>query len=199
MAEKKKKVQKGKQEAAKKVTGAKPKTTTAKINTPKTATAKTNTPKPTAAKKPVKPTEAKKPAATPKATKPAKSPAAKAAAPKKSEAKKLPPKVNKILNSLKHSDEEELTISEERPIIIKKTEKPKKPKLSQFKLKRVTQKGGVTVFDGARLGKTFATMEEATAYAVDVMVRTGEIVEVSRTDRQVTHTFKPQQQQSKKK
>ena len=47
-----------------------------------------------------------------------------------------------------------------------------------------------TVWDGTRGGKTFATSNEAVAYSNDIMRKSGEIVAVTLTNKQVTHTFK---------
>lgn len=93
--------------------------------------------------------------------------------------------------ALKHSEAFENGTGGDKPIIIKgKGAAPKYKRSSRRELQRVARVGGYTVFDGPRTGKTFATPQEAKAYAVDVLVRTGEIVDVQKTDRQVTHTFK---------
>lgn len=49
-----------------------------------------------------------------------------------------------------------------------------------------------------RSGKTFATEQEAKDYAADMYTKTGKVVLVSPTDRQVTHTFKPEEEKKKK-
>lgn len=138
--------------------------------------------KPSAPKKtPVAP---KKPAAVQKPAKPA--------APKKPAAAKAPK-----LKPIKHSDEYENGTGGDKNHIIVVGKKQQKPRASRRELKRV-RSGGYTVFDGKRAGKTFATPSEAANYAVDVLLRTGEAVPVERTDRQVTHTFRPEEQKKKK-
>ena len=117
---------------------------------------------------------------------------AKPAAPKKPTAAKAPK-----LKPIKHSDEYENGTGGDKNHIIVVGKKQQKPRASRRELKRV-RSGGYTVFDGKRAGKTFETAEEAANYAVDVLIRTGEAVPVERTDRQVTHTFKPEEQKKKK-
>ena len=60
-------------------------------------------------------------------------------------------------------------------------------------------KGGFTVWDGLqRTGKTFETKQEADDYADDFYKKTGIKVSVTSTRRNVTHTFRPEQQRKKK-
>jgi len=143
----------------------------------KTTKAQPKTPKKT-------PATPKKPATVQKPAKPA--------APKKPTAAKAPK-----LKPIKHSDEYENSTDGDKNHIIVVGKKQQKPRASRRELKRV-RSGGYTVFDGKRAGKTFETAEEAANYAVDVLIRTGEAVPVERTDRQVTHTFKPEEQKKKK-
>lgn len=143
----------------------------------KTTKAQSKTPKKT-------PATPKKPATVQKPAKPA--------APKKPTAAKAPK-----LKPIKHSDEYENGTGGDKNHIIVVGKKQQKPRASRRELKRV-RSGGYTVFDGKRAGKTFETAEEAANYAVDVLIRTGEAVPVERTDRQVTHTFKPEEQKKKK-
>lgn len=152
------------------------------------ATGKTTGKKRTPAAKPSAPKKTpaapKKPATVQKPAKPA--------APKKPAAAKAPK-----LKPIKHSDEYENGTGGDKNHIIVVGKKQQKPRASRQELKRV-RSGGYTVFDGKRAGKTFETAEEAANYAVDVLIRTGEAVPVERTDRQVTHTFKPEEQKKKK-
>ena len=152
------------------------------------ATGKTTGKKRTPAAKPSAPE--KTPAAPKKPTTVQKP--AKPAAPKKPTAAKAPK-----LKPIKHSDEYENGTGGDKNHIIVVGKKQQKPRASRRELKRV-RSGGYTVFDGKRAGKTFETAEEAANYAVDVLIRTGEAVPVERTDRQVTHTFKPEEQKKKK-
>lgn len=132
--------------------------------------------KPSAIQKPAEPSKTIKPAATSKP-------------PKKSDKPKLTP--------IKHNDADENKIGGESPVLILRGKKHPKPRASRRELKRVAKVGGYTVFDGARAGKTFATLEEAKNYVIDVLMRTGEIVQVAKTDRQITHTFRPEEQKKK--
>ncbi len=147
--------------------------TTGKKRTP---AAQPKTPKKT-------PAAPKKPATVQKPAKPA--------APKKPTAAKA-----SKLKPIKHSDEYENSTDGDKNHIIVVGKKQPKPRARRRELKRV-RSGGYTVFDGKRAGKTFETAEEAANYAVDVLIRTGEAVPVERTDRQVTHTFKPEEQKKK--
>lgn len=128
-----------------------------------------------------------KPSKQPKPSAPKKTPAA----PKKPTAAKAPK-----LKPIKHSDAEENKIGSVSPIIIKRESKPQPPR--HRVLKRVAKSGGYTAFDGARAGKTFATPSEAANYAAYVFACTGKVIEVAPTSRQVTHTFKPEEQKKKK-
>ena len=72
-----------------------------------------------------------------------------------------------------------------------------KPK-TQNELRHVV-KGVFTVWDGLqRTGKTFETKQEADDYADDFYKKTGIKVSVTSTRRNVTHTFRPEQQRKKK-
>lgn len=94
------------------------------------------------------------------------------------------------LKAIKHDDNFEQSVGLDKPIIIKKAAKPKLA--ARKELRRVAKSGGFTAWDG-RTGKTFGTEKEAKDYAADLMKQTGEIIPVSRTDRQVTHTYKAEQ------
>ncbi len=148
-----------------------------------------------------KPSKQPKPSAkaTGKTTGKKRTPAAKPSAPKKTPAAPKKPTAAKApkLKPIKHSDEYENSTDGDKNHIIVVGKKQPKPRASRRELKRV-RSGGYTVFDGKRAGKTFETAEEAANYAVDVLLRTGEAVPVERTDRQVTHTFKPEEQKKKK-
>lgn len=133
------------------------------------------------AKKTVKPA-AKKTASKPKGSTKPKTPAVKRAPKVKSEKKPA------VLKTLKHNEKYELGTDESLPIIIKRSG-AQKPKRAKKELRRVARTGGYTVWD-ARAGKTFATQKEASDYAADVFKRTGEVVAVTKTERQVSHTFK---------
>ena len=125
-------------------------------------------PKPAAPKK--EPTDAKKPASV-----------------KKSAADKL----------LMHSDKDEMKADSKKPLVINVGNA--KPKPVPKVLRRVAKSGGYTAWDDVkRSGKTFATEQEAKDYAADVLKKTGKIVPISPTDRQVTHTFKPEEEKKKK-
>lgn len=139
----------------------------------------------------------KKKKTTPKAKNPKKSeakktgkqPKAKATTPNKTPKPKAAEKAPK-LKAIKHDDKFEQSVGLDKPIIIKKTAKPKLA--ARKELRRVAKSGGFTAWDG-RTGKTFETEKEAKDYAADLMKQTGEIITVSRTDRQVTHTYKAEQ------
>ena len=133
---------------------------------------------------------------TGKSDKPKKAqPAGKQSAAKKASAPKVPTaKQPGVLKRIRHDEQYEQGTGGEQPIIINK--KDKKPHASRRELRRV-KSGGYTVYDGARAGKTFATEKEAANYAMDVLLRTGEIVDIARTDRLVTHTFKAEDKQEK--
>lgn len=97
---------------------------------------------------------------------------------------------------LKHSDKDEMTISGEKPIVINGANAKQKP--IPKVLRKVAKLGGYTAWDDIkRSGKTFATEKEAKDYAADVLKKTGKIVPVSPTDRQVTHTFKAEEKNKK--
>ena len=83
---------------------------------------------------------------------------------------------------------------------MKKDDKKKKmPRAAQSKSGKPSKQPKPSAkATGKTTGKTFETAEEAANYAVDVLLRTGEAVPVERTDRQVTHTFKPEEQKKKK-
>ncbi len=123
-----------------------------------------------------------------KASKPAK---ATASAPKKTSKPKTTPK----LKPIKHDDKFEQGVGSDKPIIIKG--RAAKPRLTARKeLRRVAKSGGFTAWDG-RTGKTFETEKEARDYAADLLKKSGEVIPVSRTDRQVTHTYKAEQRNAK--
>lgn len=131
-----------------------------------------------------------------KAKKPEPKPITKVTAPRAAKKPTKPKTVRK--NDLKHSDKDELIIGTDKPIIVlgKGAKKPKPGNKKQ--LRKVSQKGGYTAWDG-RTGKTFATAKEAQDYALDFLKNTGRIIQVTPTDRQVTHTFLAPEEKSKKK
>ena len=148
--------------------------------------------------KPKKPAESKKPA-TPK-TATAKKPAvnresnrldskSKTTSTKKPAQLKLPKELR--MTSKEHDDYEKgITGEPLLPLGLK----PKTKK----ELRHVV-KGGFTVWDGLqRTGKTFETKQEADDYADDFYKKTGIKVSVTSTRRNVTHTFRPEQQRKKK-
>lgn len=147
---------------------------------------------------PKAPTEPKKPA-TPK-TATAKKPAANRESnrldskPKTTSAKKpAQPKLPKELRmtSKEHDDYEKGITGE--PLL------PLGLKPKTNKELRHAVKGGFTVWDGLqRTGKTFKTKQEADDYADDFYKKTGIKVSVTSTRRNVTHTFRPEQQRKKK-
>lgn len=104
----------------------------------------------------------------------------------------------KTVKTIKHDENfERDTVGNGKIFVIKG--KPKEKKRRRFKkLRRAGQHGGYTVWD-ARTGKTFATESEAIGYAAEVFVLTGEIVPVTLTDRKITHTFKDENENEKKK
>lgn len=122
-----------------------------------------------------------------KAQKPIKQEKAKTTEPKKI----TKPKTASKLKPIKHDDKFEQGIGLDKPIIIKGNATKSKP-VSRKELKRVARMGGFTAWDG-RTGKTFETEKEAKDYAADLTKKTGEVITVSRTDRQVTHTYKAEQ------
>ncbi len=125
-------------------------------------------------------------------------PAGKRAEPKPDKTKKpvKSPK-KRVADPLKHSDTEEMKESKVTPLILN-VGKPKTKPLSKV-LRRVAKTGGYTAWDDVkRSGKTFATEQEAKDYAADMYTKTGKVVLVSPTDRQVTHTFKPEEEKKKK-
>lgn len=146
---------------------------------------------------PKAPTEPKKPA-TPK-TATAKKPAANRESnrldskPKTTSAKKpAQPKLPKELRmtSKEHDDYEKGITGE--PLL------PLGLKPKTKKELRHAVKGGFTVWDGLqRTGKTFETKQEADDYADDFYKKTGIKVSVTSTRRNVTHTFRPEQQRKK--
>lgn len=99
---------------------------------------------------------------------------------------------------LKHSDkDEEMQDLKITPVIINLGGVKAKP--APKVLRRVAKTGGYTAWDDIkRNGKTFATEKEAKDYAADLLKKTGKIVLVSPTDRQVTHSFKPEEKINKK-
>lgn len=99
-------------------------------------------------------------------------------------------KARKALKTIAHDEQFELGVGLDKPIIINGKAARGSKRASRRVLKRAASLGGYTVFDGARAGKTFETRQEAAAYAADVLIRTGETVPVTKTQRQVTHTFR---------
>lgn len=101
---------------------------------------------------------------------------------------------DKQLKAIKHDENYELGKGgAEKPIIVKKNKaQPAAPKRGKKELRRVARSGGYTVWDG-RTGKTFATPKEAKDYALSEFIKTGELYDISKTDRQVSHTFKAEQ------
>lgn len=98
---------------------------------------------------------------------------------------------------LQHSDKDEMNVAGEKPIVINGANV--KPKPVPKVLRRVAKSGGYTAWDDIKKnGKTFATEQEAKDYAADVRKKTGKIVPISPTDRQVTHTFRPEEEKKKK-
>lgn len=98
---------------------------------------------------------------------------------------------------LMHSDKDEMKADGKKPIIVNGQNAKAKP--APKVLRRAGKKGGYTAWDEVkRKGKTFATEKEAKDYAAEVKRKTGKIVPVSPTDRQVTHTFKAEEADKKK-
>lgn len=164
-------------------------------NAPKAAIAQ---PKKTADKLTVKTTPAQ-----PK--KAAQKPAVKRSEPKPAAPKKEPTGVKKPASTKKsaadkllvHNDKDEMKVDSKKPIVINGANA--KPKPVPKVLRRVAKSGGYTAWDDIkRNGKTFATEQEAKDYAADILKKTGKIVPISPTDRQVTHTFKPEEEKKKK-
>ncbi|MBD5585520.1 MAG: hypothetical protein HDQ88_10590 [Clostridia bacterium] len=125
-------------------------------------------------------------------------PAGKGSEPKPAEPKKAPSaKKNGADRLLKHSDKDEMSLTGEKPIIL--NAKNAKPKIAQKVLKRAPRTGGYTAWDEIeKKGKTFATPQEAQDYAQEVTRKTGKVVPVTFTNRQVTHTFRPEEEKKKK-
>lgn len=173
----------------KKKQNSKKKTTTAAKKPSKQAKLKTKPAAKSAAKKPTAKSAPKRKRAV-KAAKPLKS----KTVPKKTETKKITSKkaTNSKIKTLKPDRNFENGTDGESKIIIingKKKADNKQTRRGRKRLKRVANIGGYTAWDG-RTGKTFATEKEARDYAVDVFIRTGEIIPVTKTQRQVSHTFK---------
>ena len=142
------------------------------------------TEKATVARAPKKTVTPKKPSEQ----KPAANPAKAKTPPKKPAAAKLP---FKKLTGKEHDNfENGVTGAAPLPLGLK----PKTVK----ELRHVV-KGGFTVWDGLqRTGKTFETKKEADDYAEDFFKKTGIKVSVTSTNRNVTHTFREEQQRKKK-
>lgn len=169
-----------------------------KIPTQSGPVASAKAPKKTAAKPAAKTTTAQ-----PK--KVAQKPAVKRSEPKPAALKKEPTGVKKPASVKKsaadkllvHNDKDEMKVDSKKPIVINGANV--KPKPVPKVLRRVAKSGGYTAWDDIkRNGKTFATEQEAKDYAADVLKKTGKIVPISPTDRQVTHTFKPEEEKKKK-
>lgn len=141
---------------------------------------------------------AKKPEKAVKAKPVEKKPTAKAGTAQNRAVKAKQPSKPKTVkkNELKHSDKDELIIGTDKPIIV--LGKGAKKLNRKKELKKVSQKGGYTAWDG-RTGKTFATSKEAQDYAMDLLKHTGRLIQVTPTNRQVTHTFLAPEEKSKKK
>lgn len=140
--------------------------------------------------------------AVPKAPKTATSkPAGKRSAPKPAETNKSLTAANKPTVAkndvpdikLKHSDKDEMNLGGVKPVIIKPTVVKPAPKV----LRKVGKKGGYTVFDKLA-GKTFETEKEAKDYALNLLKTTGVMAPIRATDRQVTHSFLPENEAKKK-
>ena len=99
------------------------------------------------------------------------------------------------LKAIKHDERYELGADEGKILVIGAKGK-KSARRGKRQLKRVASLGGFTAWDG-RTGKTFATEREANAYALDVLLRTGEIIPVTHTQRTVSHTFRAENQTEK--
>lgn len=124
----------------------------------------------------------------------------KPAAPKKVPKAAAPKPINADKSSkdklLIHNDKDEMNVGGEKPIIL--NAKNAKPKHPPKVLRKVAKTGGYTAWDDIkRNGKTFATEKEAKDYAADLLKKTGKVVLISPTDRQVTHTFKAEQTDKK--
>ncbi len=112
---------------------------------------------------------------------------------KKSEAAKATKKV-KVLKPDRNY--ENSTDGDEKIIVLNGKKARKQTRSGRKQLKRVANNGGYTAWDG-RTGKTFASEKEARDYAADVLLRTGELIPVTRTQRTVTHTFKAESKTGK--
>ncbi len=135
--------------------------------------------------------------AVPKAPKTATSkPAGKRSAPKPAAPKKTPTVAKKPAtdNHLMHSDKDEMNLGGVKPVIIKPTVVKPAPKV----LRKVGKKGGYTVFDKLA-GKTFETEKEAKDYALNLLKTTGVMTPIRATDRQVTHSFLPENEAKNKR
>lgn len=135
--------------------------------------------------------------AVPKAPKTATSkPAGKRSAPKPVAPKKTPTVAKKPAtdNHLMHSDKDEMNLGGVKPVIIKPTVVKPAPKV----LRKVGKKGGYTVFDKLA-GKTFETEKEAKDYALNLLKTTGVMTPIRATDRQVTHSFLPENEAKNKR
>lgn len=125
-------------------------------------------------------------------------PASKRTEPKPDETvKPVKKREKRVVNQLIHCDREEMQESQITPVILNLGGIKAKP-LPKV-LRRVAKTGGYTAWDDVkRSGKTFATEKEAKDYAADLLKKTGKVVLVSPTDRQVTHSFKPEEKINKK-
>ena len=135
--------------------------------------------------------------AVPKAPKTATSkPAGKRSEPKPAAPKKTPTVAKKPAtdNHLMHSDKDEMNLGGVKPVIIKPTVVKPAPKV----LRKVGKKGGYTVFDKLA-GKTFETDKEAKDYALNLLKTTGVMAPIRATDRQVTHSFLPENEAKNKR
>lgn len=147
---------------------------------------------------------ANKPAA-PKAPKTATSkPAGKRSAPKPAETNKSLTAANKPTVAkndvpdikLMHSDKDEINVDGVKPVLLNLGNAKQKP--TPKVLRKVGKKGGYTVFDKLA-GKTFETEKEAKDYALNLLKTTGVMAPIRATDRQVTHSFLPENEAKNKR
>lgn len=140
----------------------------------------------------------KEKAVSPKAPKKAeRGPALKSSASNSTVTKKPAKSTKKrTVNLLKHSDKDEMDVTSITPVIINIGNAKSKPVPKV--LRRVAKTGGYTAWDDVKKnGKTFATEKEAKDYVADLYKKTGKVVLVSQTDRQVTHSFKTEEKTNK--
>lgn len=147
-------------------------------------------------------TGAKKPVKAVSKAKSKTKPALKKTAPKRTAkaTKTVKPAATKTVRGIKalkpDKDYENSTDGDGKIIVLNGKKAQKQQKNLHKQLKRVTNAGGYTAWDG-RTGKTFATEKEAHDYAVDLFKRTGEIIAVTYTHRTISHTFKAENKAGK--